>query len=191
MDTHDILLLAYGAFGGEIRGKTNLQKKLYFLSTMLGIDLGYGPHYYGPYSSEVAAANTNLKVLGYLTESIASAGSYSAEGFEIARHDFRLTEDGRAVVESKKKRFPAEWKKIKGAGETLDAAGELNYMELSIAAKAYFLLDQRGGPAKTADLVRMARQFGWSVTQADIERAVGFLQYLGLAEATGDVDPGM
>lgn len=184
MDTRDILLLAHDAFGGEIRGKTNLQKKLYFLSIMLGEDLGYGPHYYGPYSSEVAAANMNLKVLGYLGESIASVGSYGTEGFEIARHDFKLTQDGHTLVEAKKKRFPEEWNKIKKAAEALNAAGDLNYVELSIAAKAYFLLDQKGGPAKTIDLVRMARQFGWSVNEADIERAVDFLQRLGLAEAT-------
>ena len=145
MDTRDVLLLAYDAFGGEIHGKTNLQKRLYFLSIMLGIDLGYGPHYYGPYSSEIAGINTGLKVLGYLNESIASAGNYGSEGFEIARHDFTLTEDGRAAVEAKKKRFPEQWDRIKKAAKALNAAGQINYMEMSIAAKAYFLLDQKAG----------------------------------------------
>jgi uncharacterized protein YwgA len=184
MDTRDVLLLAYDAFGGEVRGKTNLQKKLYFLSIMLGIDLGYGPHYYGPYSSEVASVNTSLKMLGYLTESIASAGGYSSEGFEIARHDFELTKDGRAAVEVKKNKFPDLADRIGKAARKLNAAGELNYMELSIAAKAYFLLDQKAGTAKTTDLVHKARQFGWSVTEVDIERAVSFLERLGLAESS-------
>lgn len=69
------------------------------------------------------------------------------------------------------------------AAEALNAAGDLNYVELSVAAKAYFLLTQKGGPAKTIDLVLMARQFGWSVSETDIRRAVDFLQRLGLAEA--------
>ena len=123
MDTRDILLLAYDAFEGEVRGKTNLQKKLYFLSIMLGIDLGYGPHYYGPFSSDIASTNTSFKVLGYLAESVASGGSYGSEGFEIARHDFRLTNDGRAAVEVKKKRFSELWAKVKTAADTLNAAG--------------------------------------------------------------------
>lgn len=182
MDTADVLLLAYEAFGGEVQGKTKLQKKLYFLGIMMGQDFGFGPHYYGPYSAEVASANSMLKSMGYLSESVASAGSYNAEGFEIARHDFRLTEDGRAVACQKRKRFPSEWERIERAAGTLSAAGDLNYMEISIAAKAYFLLDQKGEPARVDEVVRMARQFGWSVTEDDIIKAVGFLEQLKLAK---------
>jgi hypothetical protein len=182
MDTADVLLLAYVAFGGEVQGKTKLQKKLYFLSIMMGQDFGFGPHYYGPYSAEVASANSMLKSVGYLSESIASAGSYNSEGFEIARHDFRLTEDGRAVADHKRKRFPGEWEKINRFAVLLNSADDLNYMEISIAAKAYFLLDQKGEPTRTDEVVRMARQFGWSVTEADIIKAVGFLEQLSLAK---------
>lgn len=184
MDTRDVLLLAYDAFGGEIRGKTNLQKKLYFLSIMLGVDLGYGPHYYGPYSADIASINTSLKVLGYLNESVLSTGGYGSEGFEIARHDFKLTEDGGSAVEVKKQKYPEFSSKIKSAAQRLSTAGELSYVELSIAAKAYFLLDQKAAPAKTGDLVDLARRFGWSVTEADIGRAISFLERLGLAESS-------
>lgn len=184
MDTPDVLLLAYEAFGGEVQGKTKLQKKLYFLSIMMGQDLGFGPHYYGPYSAEVASANSALKSMGYLVESVASAGSYNAEGFEIARHDFRLTEDGRTVARRKQRQFPSEWERIKQAADVLSVAGDLSYMEISIAAKAYFLLDQRGEPARVDEVVRMAHQFGWSVKEADIIKAVEFLEKLQLAKSS-------
>lgn len=80
----DFVLLGYKALGGSIRGKTMLQKRMYFLSVFLDADLGYGPHYYGPYSSAVAAANLDLKSLGFLDESSAGWG-VDHRGFEIAR----------------------------------------------------------------------------------------------------------
>ena len=43
----DVLVLAYKAFEGDMRGKTLLQKRVYFLSVMLDIDMGYEAHYYG------------------------------------------------------------------------------------------------------------------------------------------------
>jgi len=49
-----VLILAYKAFDGEMRGKTLLRKRIYFIKVILAIDLGYEAHYYGPYSEQVA-----------------------------------------------------------------------------------------------------------------------------------------
>lgn len=49
-----ILLVIKGEKDDELRGRTLLQKKLYFLSVMMEHDLGFTDHYYGPYSSYVA-----------------------------------------------------------------------------------------------------------------------------------------
>ena len=65
----DVLVLAYKAFDGDMRGKTLLQKRVYFLSVMLGVEMGYDAHYYGPYSGNVATLNSELKSLGYVSES--------------------------------------------------------------------------------------------------------------------------
>jgi uncharacterized protein YwgA len=183
MSTRDILLLAYDAFGGKICGKTKLQKKLYFISIMLRWDLGYGPHYYGPYSADVANSNQELKSLGYVTESIASAGAYNDQGFEVTRHDFTLTEDARTILDAKKRRNADAWTQIESAAARLTAAGDLSYLELSVAAKAYFLLNENGSPARTDELVNMARKFGWSVTEQEVTKAVEFLKRLDLATA--------
>jgi uncharacterized protein YwgA len=64
MLARDVLVLAYKAFDGDMRGKTLLQKRVYFLSVVLGMDLGYEAHYYGPYSEQVASLNSELKALG-------------------------------------------------------------------------------------------------------------------------------
>jgi uncharacterized protein YwgA len=182
MMINDALLFTYDAAGGSIQGKTNLQKKMYFVAVMLGKDFGYGAHYYGPYSATVAAANQELKSLGYLSESTASAGSYNASGFEIARHDFQLTADGRSVLDAKKTRLPEDWIRVEKAVKRLSQAGDLNYMELSIAAKAYFLLKQ-ATKASDSKLVKQATKFGWTVTEDEIRKAVEFLIALELAKA--------
>ena len=181
MRTTDLLLLTYAAFDGVVKGSTNLQKKIYFLSIMLNIDLGYNAHYYGPYSSPVAASNRELKSLGYLRESVASVGAYNAQGFEVARHDFELTEDGWIVARIAQRQYPDLWKRLQEAAVGLQAAGDLNYVELSLAAKSYFLLANKGAAAHSTELVAMARRFGWSVTEEEIEKAITFLERLDLA----------
>src|ERR1039457_4474036 len=120
MNVSDALLFAYDAFGGAIRGKTTLQKKMYFLGIMLHEDFGYGPHYYGPYSASVAAANQELKSLGYLSEAKASVGSVNTLGFEVARHDFSLTDDGRDILQLKKTRMREDWQRLELAANRLE-----------------------------------------------------------------------
>jgi len=188
MQTRDLLLLAYEALGGEIRGKTNLQKKIYFLGVMLGWDLGYDPHYYGPYSSEVSDANANLKSMGYLAESTASVGAYNDRGFEIARHDFKLTDEGCTAAEEKKRELPREWQEVQNAVGSLEAAGDPGYMELSIAAKSYYVLTKKGGCATLEDIRATAKILGWSVSDDDIQRAVGFLERLGLVRRAANAN---
>jgi hypothetical protein len=55
-------------------------------------------------------------------------------------------------------------------------------MELSIAAKAYFLLKQ-ATKASDSELVKQATKFGWTVTEDEIRKAVEFLIALDLAKA--------
>ncbi len=170
----DVLVLAYKAFEGDMRGKTLLQKRIYFLSVMMGIDMGYEAHYYGPYSEKVAALNSELKSLGYVSEA-SSAYGYDQRGFEMARHDFRLTEVGERVAERKIAAQPENWERIQQAAAVLKKAGDLNYMELSIAAKAYYVLIKLHGRAKLEDISGMIPKFGWSVSDAELRKATEFL----------------
>lgn len=174
----------YGALDGSIQGKTNLQKKMYFLSILLGEDFGFGPHYYGPYSARVAAANQEMKALAFLSESKASAGNVESSGFEIARHDFQLTADGWTVLEEKKGRMKADWERVQAAVGRIQEAGQLSYMELSIAAKSFFILRDQGRPTSPEEIVALANNFGWSFTAQDVEKAVQFLSGLNLATMT-------
>jgi uncharacterized protein YwgA len=185
MQIADFLLLAYNSLGGEVKGSTNLQKKIYFLALMLNEDLGYDAHFYGPYSAQVASANRELKSLGFVQESVASARCVDQRGFEIARHDFTLTSDGKAVAEILIRRLRQSALEIQEAATKLQALAHLDYMQLSIAAKAYFLLGQHGGRARVSDLVEKAREFNWQVNEYDIQQAAKSLQDIGLASELG------
>jgi uncharacterized protein YwgA len=170
----DVLVVAYKAFEGDMRGKTLLQKRVYFLSVMLGIDMGYEAHYYGPYSEKVATINSELKSLGYVSES-SSAWVYDQRGFEMARHDFKLSELGTRLADRKAEGQPQLWIQIQKAAQVVRKAGDLDYMELSIAAKAYYVLNKLNGKATLEDIAGMLPKFGWSVKKEELEKATDFL----------------
>ncbi len=175
----DLVVLAYKAFDGRMRGKTLLQKRLYFLSVMLEADLGYEAHYYGPYSAEVASANAELKSMGFVGES-SSVWGVDASGFELARYDYCLTEAGWRLADRKASADVENWGRVKRAAQMIRQAGDLDYVELSIAAKAYFVLLELKGKATLEDIAAMLPRFGWSVTQAQLKKAGSFLEQAGL-----------
>lgn len=65
-----ILLVIKGEKDSELRGRTLLQKKIYFLSVMMENDLGFTAHYYGPYSSYVAGHLDSLVNYEILKETL-------------------------------------------------------------------------------------------------------------------------
>lgn len=181
MQILDFLLLAYGAFSaGRVQGKTNLQKRIYLLGAMLGYGLGFEPHQYGPYSSEVADANSELRSLGYLRETVSSRGEVGPHGIRKARYDYELTEDGRRIAEKKKKESANEWKEIQMAVRRIERAGPIDYVTLAIAAKAHFLMVEQGGKAKLKAIEESAREFKWLITEKELKEACEFLKKLGL-----------
>src|SRR5271163_3293000 len=99
MSTYDFVQLALLAIGGEIKGKTKLQKTVYLLGLLTGQleDLGYRANFYGPYSDEVANAVRTLKGLGFADQST-SGGNCDPRGFEITRTDLKLNHAGLAVA---------------------------------------------------------------------------------------------
>lgn len=187
VNTYDFVHLALHAMGGSIQGKTKLQKTVYFLGIITGCrdDLGYRPHFYGPYSDEVADAVGQLKALGFV-DTTTSAWGIDQRGFEVRRTDYTLNEDGKAIAAIKAEKLADLWKKLQDAVPMLAKAGDLDYMKLSVAAKTYFMLEKKGGGATRQDLVALANRFGWSVTAEQVQQAGDFLQDLGLVSATSN-----
>lgn len=179
MQPRDFVLMAHGAFGEGITGRTALQKIVYFLSVMLDEDLGFNPHFYGPYSPEVAEANSELKELNYIKEVVTVYG-YDSQGFEMAKYDYSLTEDGLKLLERKKKQYSDEWKEISSYAEKIKSAGKMHYMELAMAAKAYIILDREGGRTNKKTIKSKAKQLGWSIDDNSLDNALSFLEKIGI-----------
>jgi uncharacterized protein YwgA len=181
MNPVQFLISLIDANGGEVQGRTLLQKRAYFVSllTNIEVNLGFDAHYYGPYSATVDGTVTEMKNLGLVEEASTGFGVVSG-GFEMRRYDYRLTEDGKLLVE--RKRASDDYRKIKDALDRISAAGNPNYVELSIAAKAFFILRKNNTPMTTTQLVEAAKKFNWEINEASSQKAVQFLRNLNLAQ---------
>ena len=93
----------------------------------------------------------------------------------MARYDFKLTDTGIRIADRKAENEPGLWQGIQRAASVVKQAGDLDDMELSIAAKAYYVLNKLNGRATLEDIAAMLPKFGWSVTEKQLEKATDFL----------------
>lgn len=181
MKPTDFVLCLIDASGGKIHGRTLLQKRAFFVTELIGKDFGlkFDAHYYGPYSATVEGTVTQLKNLGFVQESSTGFGTLR-DGFEVRRYNYSLTSDGDQLL--RELRNTAEHAAIKAATKQVLEAGDPNYLELSIAGKAYFLLkNKEGGKMTVAEIVEQAEKYNWNISPESIQKAVRFLSAVGLA----------
>lgn len=181
MNPTDFIISLIDASGGSIQGRTLLQKRAYFLQLLAGLDVDveFDAHFYGPYSPVVDNTITQLKNLRFIEESSTAYGIDNT-GFEMKRYDYRLTPDGREIAS--KLRESAEYARIRQIMNRMSESGNLNYMELSIAAKAFFILRKRKEKMSKDEIIREARKFDWNIQPPSLEKAVTFLERLGVLQ---------
>lgn len=80
--------------GGEIRGRTTIQKLAYFAHCKFpDLDVPpYTPHYYGPFSAGLGQVLANLASLGFVNENVV-AGGYAGYAYALSRDGQRLSDD--------------------------------------------------------------------------------------------------
>ena len=183
---HEFVLMVLWGSGGDIAGRTLLQKRCYFVAVLVAQDqpeaMGYQAHYYGPYSQVIADALGALRSAGFVTEEACGFGVPDCAGFEVTRYDYGLTEQGKRIAERLKSEHGKDCQSIEEACTTLTAAGELDYVALSVAAKAYHVLRLQGRPMTYEDICTEARRYSWTISGAQAERAAEFLERMGLVE---------
>lgn len=182
MKPTDFVLALIDASKGTIPGRTLLQKQALFVSILSGLelDLEFKPHYYGPYSSTLEAALAKVKSLGFVEETSTGYGT-DASGFEVRRHDFRLTPDGWKIAESLRQK--ESYQRVAESLQRIRDAGDPNYFELAIAGKALFVLKKKGKPMNRSEIVKEAGTFDWKIDPKQVEKAVSFLERIGLTQA--------
>ena len=179
MHIQDLILLVIGNEEDKsLQGRTILQKKLYFLSVLKGIELGFGPHYYGPYSSWVAE-NLDILVSARFLKEVTETFPTDQNIFgEIRRHTYSLTPDGDTVMEEIRKEDEyADRKQILDTLNSHPLANDFN--TLSIAAKVYYIVN-RQGKTTTEQIREIANEYGWRIDDSDIEGVLSFLEVLSL-----------
>ena len=156
MHIQDLILLVIGNEKDKsLQGRTILQKKLYFFSVLKEIDLGFGPHYYGPYSSLVAE-NLDILVSARFLKEVTETFSTDRNIFgEIRRHTYSLTPDGDIIMdEIRKEAGYTDWKQALDRLNRQESANDFN--TISIAAKVYYIVN-RQGKATTEQIQEVAR----------------------------------
>ena len=175
----DILLLVVKNEGKNgLRGRTLLQKKIYFLSVLMDIDLGFSPHYYGPYSSYVAGQLDSLVCCGVLRELTESFSEDKNVFGEIRRHTYFVSNNVEEVWQDvQNKTGFSEWQQALNRINSQKFSNDFDY--LSIAAKVHYIVSWEG-QSTPEKLRQVAEEYGWNVPKDSIENALSFLTELNL-----------
>ena len=181
MHIQDLILLVIGSENEEksLRGRTILQKKLYFLSVLLKDgSLGFEPHYYGPYS-RLVAENLDILVSARFLKEVTETFPTDQNFFgEIRRQTYCWTSDSETVMdEIKQQEGYADWKRALDTLNSLPLASDFN--TLSIAAKVHYIA-HRQKRIKRKQIKKIAKAYDWDINKQEIEGVLSFLESLSL-----------
>jgi uncharacterized protein len=183
MKPRHLILLVLKASGNQLDSKTKLQKLVYFYSQILKINLGYKPHFYGPYSSIVEEGLDELIGAGLVESKLNIYGIDSSSGFERKKFEYNLTSHGIEFAEELSKTYIHEYESIEELLNNLKAMGNPDYSVLSFAAKAYLIIKNEGGKAISEGSIREKMdEFHWKISPSDTQKAVEILENLGFVK---------
>lgn len=180
MDVYEIIESILDANGGEIRGRTAIQKLVYLAHhTIPQLEVPqYKPHYYGPFSSELGLALEKLVSYSFVSET-------KIPGTMNEGHNYRLTEDGQKVIDAIKNEKKEDYEKIKQLVDTCKEFCDLKIAPLSYASKIFYMLDAQGKDSEkltTKDAVKNAKELGWKVSSDNVEQGAKLLEKLELVK---------
>ena len=160
---------------GITRGRTLIQKKMYFLSVLARENFGFRPHFYGPYSSIVSTAIGTLIEADFVEETRVRYGVPTTFG-EMSRFDYSLSESGRRVIKQRPEIVEPYRPYLKKLNES-GIASDIN--TVSIAAKVHFILSGQG-EATIGQIRQQANDLGWNISRSSVDRVVDYLEDLNL-----------
>lgn len=177
--SHAVLLTVAEEPGRVLVGRTLLQKKLYFAAVLLDQRdaFGFRPHYYGPYSQQVADATGSLVSNRFLEEQVEIFPDDNVFG-ERRRHSYKITDDGQQLLDSlEKEEEIKKWRDVLQRINSQALAGDFNL--LSVAAKVITILSEVE-KATPEEMRHRATEYGWDLKNDQIRSVEEFLTQLGL-----------
>ena len=175
MEATELILSVLGNSPEPIDGRTAIQKISYFSSLRVGVDMGYRPHFYGPYSPVLASLLENLVGLGFVEEK----PRLTLRGRTM--YSYSLTDDGYKLLDEIRKREPSEFAAVRRVVDRSKKIAGNSINVLSWAAKANFLLSQKGQEISYEEVKEAGKRFGWKLSDEEIGSGVKLLAGLGLA----------
>jgi uncharacterized protein YwgA len=181
---HLVLAVVGYSEDSTVRGRTLLQKTVYFLNELLGHKIDFAPHYYGPYSETVAQTMDSLVGVGLISESVEAFAPFDpVANFDAKRFTYKLTPPGEKVLRDLEKgENKKELDQVKTLVRKMQELAGSDYKYLSVAAKMHHILKRRQKPIAAPEISREADVLGWQLSKSDIDGVIGFLQELKLAK---------
>lgn len=177
MDEFDGVLLLLDAAGGQIAGRTTIQKLGYFSTVRGAIRARYRPHYYGPYSADIAGAIQTLVSYGFIEERVETPGGTGTTP-DWKRYTYTITEDGRELVPELKQEY------ARGAEEVEEIVGickdtaNLDSKTLSWAAKVHYIQTRERRYMSYDEIREVARTLNWDLSEDQIQKGIDLLNDL-------------
>ncbi len=178
MDIAEFILVLLDAKPEGLAGRTTVQKLGYFASIMLNKELGYGPDYYGPFSSDIAANLQSLVETDFVTERGILTGNYRR------LYTYSLNKEAKHLIKSIKKKYSRESRKIQNVVKKCDKIVQCDYNVLSWAAKVHFILNQSGRGMTCNEAISAGQSFGWKLSSEQVATGVKLLQELKLIKVS-------
>lgn len=172
MDRYDLIVSMLHANGGLIKGRTVVQKIAYFANLRLDIDgITYRDYFYGPFSREVALGLEHLASSLFIRETVRKTS--------IEEYTYELTGDGTDLAAEIVEESPREHSTVVSVLATCKEHCSLHARPLSCAAKVHFILGgKRGNAASSPEIREMAQDFGWNMSNEEIDRGMTLLREL-------------
>ena len=176
MKLSEVILLALDEAGSSIRGRTRMQKVLYFLCRRLTMDADYSPHYYGPYSEQVAGAVDSLVARGLVGE-VAEPTSTGGP-FEGKIYEYMLDDRGRELLAGIEGRHPNDARQVRRHYRQL-LSDSPSTQALAVASKLDIILGE--SESTSTELQEEAERHGWSLSAGEAKEGIDFLVDKGFA----------
>lgn len=186
-----LLVLSAVNAAGVMPGRTALQKACYFANFRLGGTVFFFPHYFGPYSPEVARAATEL-VSSRLVRDEIDSGSlrepWVTNGGRLMtdweRHNLSTSRDGKRYLRSIRGEGRSQMERVERIVEALRTATELDPTALSLSAKVHFMVRTERATSWRR-LKSKARQHGWEISDKQLRDALRTLSRAGFRVTIG------
>lgn len=174
----EVLISILDAMGGEVVGRTVLQKLSYFISVKTNYDLQHSAHYYGPYSRTITSTIQDLTASDFVRE----------EGWitfnDRVAYTYSLTQDGLSIAKNIRRDSPELYNIVKNIVNTCSEIVGNDIDILSWAAKVYYIASQEGHKITYKEIRKIGESFGWQISGSQIESAVELLKALQLVETS-------